>query len=746
MCPPCAEHEPVRVVHVTPYFAPAFRYGGPPRSVLGLCHGLSSAGVAVEVVTTSADGDGELPRHVTERNDYEGIPVSYVSRRFPRRFFGARGFASALRPTLERSDLAHLHGLWSYPVWVGSRECLRASVPFVVSPRGMLDGGSLAHRRWRKELSLRLWQRASLEKAALLHATSESEKARLERMQLGPDVVLVPNGVMAPPPARIRSGEPPFVLYLGRLHPTKRLDLLLDAFERVVSQHPHVKLVIAGPPDGVQPEALLSRTRARERVSWVGEVSSERKWELLTQANALVLCSDSESFGVSVVEAMAMGVPVVVTRTCPWREVETARCGFWVNQSADAVASALDTILKAPDESRAMGERGRALVEKRYRWPAIGPGDGETLRPRHRNVESLIAVRYVLLTPCASGRDGVSRLTRQMAVAVGGLHDTDTVEVWSLNDATGEMSSDALAGARVRGADRLKGRFIAWSLTRAFTDCRDTTVFVLHLHLSPLSLPLGARGARVFQLLLGIEAWKPMSYWQSKALSRAEKVISISRHSAELFSQFNPGQREAHVCHPGLPRNGDVGYESSVPAFALTVGRMSSEERYKGHDALIEMWPSIRQTAPDASLVVVGDGDDRDRLVAKARALGLEDAIRFTGAVPDDELERLYNQCAFFVMPSRNEGFGLVFLEAMRAGKACIGGAGASAEIIDDGVTGFVVDARDVPSIERAVQELFRNSRLRETMGRRGAERFEHAFTADHFHDRLASVVTNATK
>lgn len=370
----------MRVVHVTPYFAPAFRYGGPPQSILGLCRGLRSAGVDIEVLTTRANGDREISSDVVRRGDYEGVPVRYLELSFPRRYFNASGLSDALRQTLTSVDLAHLHGLWSFPFWAAVRECRRAGVPFVVSPRGMLDRGSFGHHRWRKTLLYWARERKNLRGAAFLHATSTSEKENLERLSLGPEIVCVPNGVTPPataPDGRFReklglADNDGLVLYLGRLHPMKRLDLLMSAVERVRTAKPSAHLVLAGPEDGLDVRELTRRASDPRRVTWVGELASEEKWALLSEADVLVSCSDSESFGMSVVEAMAMGTPVVTTKTCPWEEVQKARAGFWVSQSAHDIADAILKLLREQGEARAMGERGKKLVHERYQWPAIG--------------------------------------------------------------------------------------------------------------------------------------------------------------------------------------------------------------------------------------------------------------------------------------------------------------------------------------------------------------------------------------
>src|SRR5262249_30100166 len=157
---------------VTPYFAPAFSYGGPPRSILGLCRALRARGIDAVVLTTSA-GAGGLAASPTAATEYEGVPVRYLPAAFPRRLFGAPGLATAARDEAARADVVHVHGLWTLPAWRGARAARGARVPYVMSPRGMLDAGSLARHPRRKQLAYRLVERRSLAGAALLHAASD---------------------------------------------------------------------------------------------------------------------------------------------------------------------------------------------------------------------------------------------------------------------------------------------------------------------------------------------------------------------------------------------------------------------------------------------------------------------------------------------------------------------------------------------------------------------------------------------
>ena len=359
----------LRIVHVCAYFAPAFVYGGPPRSVLALCRAQRDAGADVRVVTTSANGDGEVSEEVIARAEYEGIPVRYCSRAWPRSIFYAPSFSSVVATELRDADVLHIHGLWNAAVWSAAAAARHQHRPYVLSPRGMLAPAALAHDTWRKRLVYPLADRRVIRDATRLHATSQLEFDRLTRLTDPDRVVFVPNGVELP---RVGVGHEraPLVLFLGRIHPIKRLDLLADAFGRVLQQHADAHLVIAGPDeDGHRAQVAPLFTPFGDAVTWTGRVDETGKRELLNAAAVLVMCSDAESFGMSVAEAMAAGTPVVVTRTCPWPDVESHRTGFWVEQTPDAIAAGVNAVLSDRSTAREMGCRGRSLVASQYSWP-----------------------------------------------------------------------------------------------------------------------------------------------------------------------------------------------------------------------------------------------------------------------------------------------------------------------------------------------------------------------------------------
>jgi phosphatidylinositol alpha-1,6-mannosyltransferase len=344
--------------------------------------------------------------------------------------------------------------------------------------------------------------------------------------------------------------------------------------------------------------------------------------------------------------------------------------------------------------------------------------------------------RVLVLTPRLDGTDGVSEVSRQAIAAVADAWGRDAVDVWTLSGGSG--TDPRLAEIRLRSAAGGRARMAAWALARSHASLEGSPVLVMHAHLAPLTLVLAMRGAPVAVFLHGIEAWTPLRRREAAAFDRASTLLANSHYTAARFHTANPrfAARRVAVCHLGVgPREPAV--RPGVDGYALVVGRLVSDERYKGHDALLEGWPEVRARVPGARLVIVGDGDDRPRLESVARDRGVADCVIFTGRVSSAELAGWYDRAAFFAMPSTLEGFGLVYVEAMRAGKPCLAAPGAAEEIIEDGVTGVVVDpdARDL--LVEALVQLFVDPERRERMGRAAAVRVAAAFEERHFAARL---------
>jgi phosphatidylinositol alpha-1,6-mannosyltransferase len=347
---------------------------------------------------------------------------------------------------------------------------------------------------------------------------------------------------------------------------------------------------------------------------------------------------------------------------------------------------------------------------------------------------------FLLLTPRIDGKDGISELSRQVANGLSRAGGSANVDTWALD---GGPPHDAGSSRRFWSANGGRLRIVRRAMTRAVRPCAGLDVIVMHIHLAPLARLLGRRGARVTTFLVGIESWSALRSRERRAFEDADRVVAISQFTARRFRDANPdlASRSIAICSPGIgpaPRARDT----HVPeGFALIVGRLSSAERYKGHDAIIDAWPAVRAAVPDARLLVVGDGDDRARLETAVSSRGLGEAISFTGQVDDEELAALYARSAFFVMPSPGEGFGLVYLEAMRAGKPCIAVHGSADEIVRHGVDGLVIEPDSRADLVSAIVRLFSDQDQRLRMGLAARERVQESFAADCFDVRLADAI-----
>lgn len=342
----------------------------------------------------------------------------------------------------------------------------------------------------------------------------------------------------------------------------------------------------------------------------------------------------------------------------------------------------------------------------------------------------------ILLTPNLSGADGISTVARLVTRAC------EDVTVLALHEADRTTFDEV----DVEGSGGRSSHFVTAAARWAVSADRPATVIVNHLHLAPASLAFAARGASLLTIVHGVEAWKPLTWLQRVALDRSERIVAVSAYSRDRFRAANPhfAQRRIDVCHLGLePIVTSQGPAEWAPS-ALIVGRMARDERYKGHDLLIDIWRDVTVDVPDAVLRVVGDGDDRPRLERKAASMNLGTRIEFLGRISDGQLAREYQRCTAVVLPSRGEGFGLVFLEAMRAARGCIGGRGSASEIIVDGETGFVVDPRDHAHLRQLLVRMLLDRTGAAAMGVCGRARFLQHFTEDHFRRRLHALLPDA--
>ncbi len=360
-----------------PAIAP--RYGGPSEAMVHMGRALQAAGVRVTVATTDADGPGgRLAVRLGERLDWRGVPTIVFRRRGGEAAKVSPSLARWLAREVRRFDVVHVHAAFSFSSAVAAAVARRHRVPYVVRPLGTLAPWSLGQKAWKKRLALGLGLRGLLRDAAAIHYTTEGERRAVEGATgLGRGVV-IPLGV---DPALLEPGPPaeagpPYVVAVGRLHHKKNLPLLVEAFARVCARAPAgARLVIAGDGDPHVARDLRDVVAARalaDRVDLPGWVSGEPKRRLIAGARAFALPSAQENFGIAAVEALALGVPVVVAEAVDLAPiVREAGCGWVSELAAEPLSAALLEALTDPQEAARRGARGADLVRREFRWDAV---------------------------------------------------------------------------------------------------------------------------------------------------------------------------------------------------------------------------------------------------------------------------------------------------------------------------------------------------------------------------------------
>lgn len=379
----------MRILHVVPTYYPATRYGGPIRSVHGLCKTLAAGGDDVVVYTTNVDGRSVSNIPTNTAVDREGAEVWYFESNRLRRLYYSTEMKRRLKHTMTDFDVVHLHSLYAYPTSIAAHYARKHDVPYVISTRGMLvkelvaNKSRLAKRGW-----ISAFDRRNLEAAHAVHVTSKAESLEIRKYGFDlNEVVHIPHGVdlystgystgmqraMIKRAIETRSRHAkPLVLFIGRLAPIKGIDRLIDALGILHG----VEAIIAGPDEGgyrSQLEHHARETGVADRVRFIGEINDHQRADYLRAASMFVLPSHSENFGISALEAMAQGVPVVVTKQVGLAQaVSEHGCGIVVDGDAASIASAIWQITHNPQRAVRLGEAGFDAVRNHYTWHRVG--------------------------------------------------------------------------------------------------------------------------------------------------------------------------------------------------------------------------------------------------------------------------------------------------------------------------------------------------------------------------------------
>lgn len=358
----------LRAIHIVAGLDP--RHGGPSYSVPRLCEALRACSTDVRILTVRETNTPTESSITAYPQDFADIP-------FLRSLRLSSCLAKAARATARTCDVVHVHGLWLMPNVYAGHAAAAAGRPLVVTPRGMLAPEALAFSSRKKQLFWRLLQKSAYAHAAVWHATSEAEAEEIRAFGVRAPIAIIPNGIDIPdsPERHLpRQTEMRTILYLGRLHPIKRLPDLVTAWGNLARERSNWKLRIVGPDEGGHRAELekMVQQGGVPRVVFDDPAYGAEKTRVLQEADLFVLPTKNENFGLVVAEALAAGVPAIVSHGAPWSELETERCGWWVERGPEPLFTALRAATALPEEERrAMGLRGRAWMERDFGWDIV---------------------------------------------------------------------------------------------------------------------------------------------------------------------------------------------------------------------------------------------------------------------------------------------------------------------------------------------------------------------------------------
>jgi phosphatidylinositol alpha-1,6-mannosyltransferase len=311
-----------------------------------------------------------------------------------------------------------------------------------------------------------------------------------------------------------------------------------------------------------------------------------------------------------------------------------------------------------------------------------------------------------LVTDAFGGRGGIAQYNRDLLSAFAELESVSSVMVLP------RYAPDQSSWQRKIRQFRARGKKLQYIAAAVWVSWRNHVdlIFCGHLYVAPLAWIIARlKGAKLIIQMHGIEAWGAPSSLQRLAVDAADLVLCVSRHTRSSVLNWASIAPERVIVVPntvGEKFKPDHGISSrktwglSGKRVLLTVGRMDSRERYKGHDRVIAAIPQLVAEGHDVVYLILGEGDDRARLEAIARKAGIIDRMRFMGLVSQELLVEAYRIADLFIMPSTGEGFGIAFLEAMASGTPAVGLAVAGAmDALADGELGIAVEESELPAV-----------------------------------------------
>ena len=346
--------------------------GGPSRSVQGLVAALEAVGVEAHLLAIKPFGEPWI----------DGIShFRCIGKKY---WFGVQKSIGKIIDEIQ-PDLIHIHSIWQLMLHFAAAEARKKQIPYILAPRGTLEKWSLKQKWLKKKLALITYQGHDLQKAAAIHVTAQSELEQCRALGLKQRIIFSPNGInipdALPPKMNVENGFHR-ILFLSRMHEKKGVINFVESWGRIRPTGWQVELVYTA--QTMSEKSYESKVRARvielglkDSFIFSGAMTDEEKWAAYRHADAFVLPSYSENFGIVVAEALYAGLPVITTTGTPWNSLIQHGCGWWIslpNQSDrwDEMDTAIKELVSLPQsELTRMGRLGHDFVCKEYSWNGI---------------------------------------------------------------------------------------------------------------------------------------------------------------------------------------------------------------------------------------------------------------------------------------------------------------------------------------------------------------------------------------
>lgn len=355
--------------------------GGGRVGILGMCRGLAQRGHQVTLLTTNADESGVIDVPLGMPVDQEGVETYFYQAQLRNVF--SFPMAAALKRMVPQSDIVLIHSLYQFTSTIAAHYCRKNKVPYVLRPHGTLDPFLVFRRRWLlKWVYIKLFEVRNFRGAAAVQYSSVIEEGMTQRFVGGPiRSLVIPEGISLEKFANIpmmgsfRTRYPEMVgkaliLYLGRFDQKKGIELLVESFNELALRRTDVHLLLVGGGDSYYINKIMGMLRDRgiaHRSTYTGMVSEQEKIEALTHADIFVLPSRGENFGIAVVEAMACGIPVIISdQVGIWREVAEAEAGIVTRCDSAEIILAMEELISNPFRMQRLGENGKNLVAMQF--------------------------------------------------------------------------------------------------------------------------------------------------------------------------------------------------------------------------------------------------------------------------------------------------------------------------------------------------------------------------------------------